>query len=459
MPPIEGRGDDSDNGGAARWSSPVDETLRRRLIDEARHLLELNHTGTFTKPSAGQYPHQWNWDAAFIAIGLDHLDRARALQEIRTLLQGQWANGMVPHILYPEGPSSYFPTPDFWATAGAAGAPPFGTSGFTQPPILASAVRSLQRRAGTTDEALAAAREFYPSLLAWHRWLHRARDPGNSGLVAIVHPWESGTDNSTRFTAPLERMGPVTPPPYARKDQHFVSPGERPVAGDYDRFMFLIGLYRDLRWDDEAVYRNAPFLVQDVLFNSVLHRAERDLRELALLLGEPTEEIDIWLSAAESAFAERLWHEADGTYYDWDVRAGAQIEENTCASLAPLYAGVAGQSEARRLVREHLLNPRRYAPDEGTSYFLPSASKESPYFEPRRYWRGPIWLNINWMLAKGLAQYGFREEAAALRSDTLALVERSGFVEYYDPRDGSACGATGFSWSAALVVDLLIEEL
>jgi hypothetical protein len=431
---------------------------RVRLLEEARSVLERNHTGRFTKPSAGQYPHQWNWDSAFIAVGLGHLDRRRARQEVRTLLAGQWASGMIPHILYPEGASSYFPTPEFWGTTGVEGGPPFGTSGFTQPPLLATAVRLLQERAGEDAEALAFTREVYPRLLGWHRWLHRARDPAGSGLVAIIHPWESGTDNSTRFAAPMERMGEVTPPPYTRKDQHFVNPRERPVAGDYDRFMYLIGLYRELRWEDDAIFRNAPFLVQDVLFNSVLYRAERDLRDLALLLGEPTGEIDGWLATAAVAFRRRLWHERDGIYYDWDLRAGAPIEESTCASLAPLYAGVAGADEAARLVQEHLLDPRRYAPDGGTRYFLPSASKESRYFEPRRYWRGPVWLNINWMLARGLEEYGFGDTAAALRRDSIELVGRSGFVEYYDPRDGSACGATAFSWSAALVVDMLMEE-
>lgn len=58
----------------------------------------------------------------------------------------------------------------------------------------------------------------------------------------------------------------------------------------------------------------------------------------------------------------------------------------------------------------------------------------------------------------GLSQYGFREEATAIRRDTIELVERSRFVEYYDPRDRSPCGATGFSWSAALLIDLLMEE-
>lgn len=431
------------------------EQQAEMLLAQAAELLERNWTGKFTKPSLGQYPHQWNWDTAFIAIGLRHIDRDRARTEIGSLLAGQWQSGMLPHIIYPDGPSSYFPTPDFWRTEGLAHGPSFPTSGLTQPPVLATAVRLLD----DASEGDSVAHDFlaatYPRLVAWHRWLHSARDPGGTGLVAIIHPWESGTDNSTRFTLPLQDIGRVSPPEYQRRDQKHVDSSERPVADDYDRFMHLIGHYRDLGWDDGEIWREAPFLVQDVLFNSVLHRADRDLRELALRLGEPTAEIDAWLAAGRSAIEERLWDETTGAYLDRDLRAGRLIQENTVATLMPLFSGAIARERAHYLVRRQLLDPRHYAPADDSSYFVPSASKSSPLFEPRRYWRGPIWLNTNWLIIRGLEEYGYREEAARVRRDTLELGRRSGFVEYFDPRDGSACGARGFSWSAALVVDLL----
>lgn len=429
---------------------------QRQLVESASRLLAENRSGGFTRPSSGQYPHQWNWDSAFIAIGLARIDAGRARDELLTLVRGQWSSGMIPHIVYHGGASSYFPSPDFWGTDELAAAPAVTTSGFTQPPILATAVRKLAESSGGAGQD-PFARALFPALMSWHRWLHAARDPDGSGLVAIIHPWESGTDNSPRFVTALERLGAVTPPPYLRKDQHFVAPAERPVAGDYDLFMYLIGRYRDLAWDDALLYREAPFLVQDVLFNSVLYRAERDLLSLARELGEETGEIEGWLSAARAGF-DRLWDEASGLYFDWDVRAAEPLVENTCASLSPLYAGVCTEGRAQRLVSEHLLNEEEYAPGAGSRYFLPTVSKNSLHFEPRRYWRGPIWLNINWLLIKGLREYGFTEEAEVMRNHTIELVRRSGFVEYYDPRDGSPCGAANFSWSAALVIDLLLED-
>lgn len=427
------------------------------LLDRARALLGANDTGSFIKPSRTQYPHQWNWDAAFIAIGLSHLDPERGRQEVRALLRGQWRDGMLPHILYPDGPSGYFPTPDFWRVHESPHAPAFPTSGLTQPPVLATAVRLLHERAHDERASLAFVAEVYPALLAWHRWLRSARDPEGTGLVAIIHPWEAGTDNSPRFDAALARLGPVDPPPYERADRRHVAPGERPRALDYDRFMHLIGAYRDLAWEPAAIWERAPFLVRDVLFNAVLHRADQDLRALAALLGEDTAEPDRWLAATATAF-EALWDEESGLYLDFDMRAGEPLRENTFATFVPLYAGLPSRTRAERLVREQLQDPRRYAPGGGTRYALPTTAKDCPRFEPRRYWRGPIWLSANWLVIRGLERYGLTASAEALRKDSLELVRRSGFVEYYDPRDGTSCGARGFSWSAALAVDLLMDD-
>ncbi|HEX7002625.1 MAG TPA: trehalase family glycosidase [Trueperaceae bacterium] len=433
----------------------LDGHERNRLIGEARALLRRNHTGRFTKPSLGQYPHQWNWDSAFIVFGLDRLDADLARSEVRSLLEAQWENGMLPHIVYSEGHSDYFPTPEFWGTSELSGTPPVATSGLTQPPVLASAVRTLVEHAGDQREGDEFARDVFPALLRWHRWLHEVR--AVDGLVAIVHPWESGTDNSTRFRTPLANLGEVRAPEFARRDQTHVAVGERPVQEDYDRFMYLIARYRTLGWDYDTLVEHAPFLVQDVLFNSILHAADADLMWLARRLGEQTDELESWLNDTRAAFDERFWNEEAGLYFDYDLRAGKQIEESTCATFMPLYAGIAGERQAERLVRQHLLDPGQYAPGDGSRYLLPSVSKSSPYFEPRRYWRGPIWLNVNWLVARGLERYGHHEQARLLREHSIELVSRSGFVEYYDPRDGTACGAAGFSWSAALAVDMLLS--
>ncbi|HEU5060518.1 MAG TPA: hypothetical protein VFU21_28500, partial [Kofleriaceae bacterium] len=76
----------------------------------------------------------------------------------------------------------------------------------------------------------------------------------------------------------------------------------------------------------------------------------------------------------------------------------------------------------------------------------------------RRYWRGPTWVNVNWMLVAGLRRAGAASAADRLAGRTLELVERSGFREYFDPRTGEGCGAEDFAWTAALAIDLLAES-
>lgn len=427
---------------------------RAEKLAQAQSILSGNDTGVFIKPGPGQYPHQWNWDVGFVAIGLAHYDMARARDEIRALLRGQWGNGMVPHVVYHGGASDYFPTPEFWQTERSPQAPSLPTSGLTQPPVLATAVRLLHEYASDADASLAFVREVYPALLAWHRWLYAARDPEETGLVAILHPWESGTDNATRWTEPLARIRPRDLPAFSRGDTVHVNAAERPTASDYARYIHLIDLFRRRAYEPTALYADSPFLVQDTLFNAVLHRANEDLRELAQALGEPLDELEAWLARTRGAFAERAWHAGDGLYYDYDLRAGGPIRENSCATFIPLFAGLAEEGAAHRLVNEHLLNQDEYAPDGHTRYFLPSTAKSSHLWEPRRYWRGPVWIIINWMVLHGLRRYGYDELAEQVRQHTLALVEEGGYYEYYDPRDGTGCGSGDFSWTAALAIDL-----
>jgi glycogen debranching enzyme len=429
------------------------------FTDKAWAVLRKNDSGLFIKPGPRQYPHQWNWDTSFIAIGLSHVDLDRAWREIHALLRGQWDDGMVPHIIYHTGPSDYFPTPDFWQTATNPAAPDLPTSGITQPPVLATAVRLLHERAADRALSIERVRAAYPKLLAYHRWLHKARDPENTGLVAIIHPWESGTDNAACWVEPMARITPVDLPAFKRRDQVHVGADERPSQSDYEQFIYLVDRFRRRRWESGKLYEESPFLVQNTLFNALRCRAEEDLRELASELGEPTAEIDARLERTRQAFRERLWHKDDGLYYDFDLRAQTPIRENTCACFMPLFAGVPDREAAQRLVEDHLLNDAEYAPGDSLRYYLTSTAYSSPHWQPRRYWRGPVWVVINWLLIHGLRRYGYDDLAKTVRDDTLELIDRSGFYEYYDPRDGTGCGSDDFSWTAALAIDLARESV
>ncbi len=423
------------------------------LLPRVRACLQANDTGVFIKPSPTQYPHQWNWDSAAIALGLSHYDLPRAWHEVRGLLSAQWADGMVPHIIYHHGESAYFPPPSFWQTSGLAHGGPIESSGWTQEPLITPVVRALVEKGNPPADLPI----IFQQLLRWQRWLHTARDADGSGLTCLFHPWET-SDNSPRWMHVFDRITPVNLPPYKRRDMQHVDPAERPRAEDYERYIYLIDLARRNKWDNAWMMKHMPFCVQDVFFCSITHRADEDLRWLAARLNQPLEEIDGWISRTRRVFSERFWDEGRGLFLDWDVRLNAWLPVNTMAVFTPLYAGLATQQQAERLIREHWLNPQEYAPGPDSEWLLPTAAKNERDYSPRRYWCGPIWVIVNWLMHQGLLRYGYHDLAESLRMQTLALIERHGFREYYDPRDGSPLGAKDFAWSAALGLDFASQR-
>src|ERR671933_1764502 len=95
------------------------------LTEAARQVLRQNDAGRWTVPSAHQYPHQWNWDSAFISLGWATFARERATLEIESMLEARWREGMVPSVRYdPRHLLDYFPGPDRWPAARAHVAQP-----------------------------------------------------------------------------------------------------------------------------------------------------------------------------------------------------------------------------------------------------------------------------------------------------------------------------------------------
>ncbi|MFE7272947.1 trehalase family glycosidase [Streptomyces sp. NPDC057623] len=440
----------------------------------AARVLEANWTGASTVPSRSLYPHQWSWDSAFIAIGLRHLSPLRAQTELETLLDAQWGDGRVPHIVFnPSVPlDAYFPSPDFWrsSTAGrAAGAPrTVQTSGIVQPPVHALAAWLVHR----ADPGLSRARGFltrmYPRLAAWHRYLLRRRDLGGGGLASVVHPWEQGMDNSPCWDAPLARVTPAPTRSFRRADLDHGAPEDRPTDLDYGRYVRLATDYRDGGYADGGIEgaprrtsadrtgdggrRTDAFAVEDPSFNALLIASEHALARIAGELGATGTARHARAERLTAALIERLWDPAEGMFFCRDVRSGGLIHERGVSGLIPLLLPGLPRDIAAALVRtttsEHfgLGTSTRLAP----SYDLLGES-----FDPHRYWRGPAWFNTNWLLERGLRTQGEHRRADALREAVLDIAQSSDFAEYVDPYTGAACGATGFSWTAALSLDLL----
>jgi glucosylglycerate hydrolase len=438
---------------------------REALAARAQEVLHHNDMGGWTRAAPDLYPHLWSWDTGFIAIGLAHLDTRRAARELLTLFDHQWKTGKVPHIVFnPKAPpESYFPGPDHWACAAASPdappAPPY-TSCLCQPPTHAIAAQRIWEAASNgreRAEATAFLREIYPRLLAWHRYLLTYRDPEESGLVTIYHPWESGTDNSPRWDAALEAVEVGEVPPHPRYDlEHVDDPSQRPTDADYDRYLWLVKLIKRATCDEATIYRLHPFLVKDVFFSAILVTANEALLEISRLVGASHEDAELisgWISRGRRGLESR-WDPELQLCLDYDLRAARPLRSRTLAGFAPL---VAGGLRPRRLaiLLETLKSPYFLGHPGLRRPLLPSTSPKDPGFDPRSYWRGPVWPVIGWLLWRALERAGERQLAERLRESSLEQITEGGFAEYFEPFTGEPLGSREQSWTAAVVLDWL----
>ncbi|MFL6074923.1 MAG: MGH1-like glycoside hydrolase domain-containing protein [Mycobacteriales bacterium] len=414
------------------------------LRGAAARVLAANWAGAWTVPSRTLYPHQWSWDSAFIALGLRHVAPGRARQELNSLLAAQWADGRLPHIVFdPAVPAdAYFPGPGFWGAR---------TSGLVQPPVHALAAWEVFRAdpAGARHDGFLPAA--YPRLAAWHRYLRDRRDLGGDGLVALIHPWESGTDNSPAWDAPLAAVDPVPIGALQRRDLDpaagHATAAERPTDLDYGRYVRLAAAYRDRGYADTL--DTSGFAVEDPMTNALLVLAEHAMTAIAAEIGADPAPHRTAAAELTGALVGRLYDADAGTFLARDLLAGRVLDAYTVAGLVPL--AVPDLPVAGPLVKTAL--GERF--QLGTAHLVPSYDLTAPDFDPARYWRGPAWYNTSWLVWRGLRAHGEAGHAADLRARMLACAARAGFREYVDPHTGAGHGSADFSWTAALVLDLL----
>jgi hypothetical protein len=443
---------------------PRQQLPRHELSDAAARVLRDNDRGTMTVAAPRLYPHQWSWDAAFVAIGLAHLSVPRACVELDSLLAAQWRTGMIPHIVFADDESGYFPGPGWWRCAELTDAAPRqpSTSGICQPAVHAIAVARIlevaRRRGGTDrDAAEAFVQRSWPALFAWHRWLMTARAEAPPGLVAIVHGWESGMDNSPRWDEPYAavRVGPL--PAYRRSDVNV--PGDRtqrPEDAEYDRYVWLVDELRRLRYDDVAIALQSSFRVGDVFATAILAVACDVLAELAPLARPPDDQAERlrgWADRLRRAVAAST-DPASGMAQDHDLRAGRWLGTNTIAGFAPLLCGGLDQTADRALLAE-FDGPRWSGTPGQVAAIPPSTPPGTDGYDARRYWRGPLWPVIIWLFGWAFERRGRTQQAEQMRREGLRLVADGTFAEYYEPNTGEPLGSHAQSWTAAVSLDWL----
>ena len=430
------------------------------LIPRARNILNQNWKDGFTIPTSKLYPFQWHWDSGFVALGLAHHDLDRAMMEIRSMFSGQWENGLLPHIIFhSENEKTYFPNYDFWGTKVNSGAPQNPkSSGITQPPVFGFVLESLLKIYGKQNEQVVDfVKEIFPKVLKFHEFLYTYRDVENEGLFFIFHPWESGRDNSPIWDIPLNGidLASATIPAYTRKDTAISDASERPTQDQYDRYVYLLELGKKHQYDGPGIAAESPFLVQDCMMNAILIRSNEALLNIAEKLHLDAGNLTDWQAKSKANFSKKFWNEDLKFFTTYDQRNQAPILHREIGGIVPLFAGVATKEQAA-----HIASYLQGIHDRGF-YLCPSFDVDSPLFDSKRYWRGPIWPQMNWMIHQGLRNYGYLKLAEIVRSDLIELVDKLGFYEYFEAEKSKAAilekgyGGNNFSWTASSIIDLL----
>jgi hypothetical protein len=378
----------------------------------------------FTCPSPFRYRHQWYWDSCFHAIVWRHFDPGRAREELRTLMRAGRLDGFIPHTAFWHERAGWRRAP-FYATQSLRG--DRGTA-HIQTPLIALAWE-LVAEASPDDPGFAT--EALDGLRLHYDWLDAHRDPDGDGLISIIHPDESGLDDSPKYDEVFGWMS------------HYL-PG----------YFWLVQRSRRLGYDSREIIERYDEHIEDVMVNVFYALSLRSLGRLAAADGG--DEYTRRAERVETALLERCWDPDRGLFWDLTGRAERPIKVSTWTSLAPLALPSLPERVARQMIEQHLLNPRRYL----APYGIPSVSMDEPSFQPGfhlfRCWRGPSWVNTAWLLVPAMSRWGYQREADRIAESLVRAVERHGFREYYNPLDGDGLAARRFGWST-LLADMVSE--
>jgi hypothetical protein len=357
----------------------------------------------YTCPSPGHYPWQWYWDSCFTSIVWRRFDAARSRRELESLLAAQREDGFIGHTIFWNQPLTGSRRYTYNVTS-----PDATMTASIQPPALAWAWRIA---VGDPKQV--------PAIRLHHKWLEDNRDLDGDGLLWIVQPDESGLDASNQFD-------PIW--------------GHR--AHGLPGFVLLVRHNRQLGYDVRRIADAGGSVCLEVMTN-VLYNLSR------MALGLPS---------LTQALIDRTYDEEHGVFLPAARPEPRITPPVTVAALAPLALPDLPERIGRRLVEEHLLDPERFwlpIPPPSVSAAEPGFSlRDTGLIGPRRYWRGPTWVNAAWLVWLGLTRLGYADQADQLAERLGATVSREGLREYYEPYLGTGMGAVDFGWSS-LVLELL----
>ena len=362
----------------------------------------------YTAPNPTVYPWMWLWDSCFHSLVWHALgDDERALVELTSALSTIDSTGFVPHMGYQLDPDR---SVELWGRS--------ASSSITQPPMYGHAIAELSRAGVAVPEELSdRARRGLEFLLQ-----RRVRDRG-SELIEVVHPWETGCDDSPRWDD-LAGPGRFELDCWRRRKNDLLRDVERGSSGE--------------------PLSNPHCGIAPCGFNALVAFNAAELatvtsdRDLAAAAGELAEALD-------QRFDPQLC-----TWVDAGVNSGGSGRIRTADGLLPLL--VSRSDSARRRVMEELADPEAYCARYGPR----GVHVREPSYNPTAYWRGPVWPQLSYLL--WLAAGGGSEEASAtaalLGAHTTNGAMSSGLAEYWNGDSGTGLGAVPQSWTGlALLLD------
>jgi len=360
------------------------------------------------------YNEIWVWDSAFQVLAVSEWDAPRAFAHLEGVYRGQVKDGPEAGLLYNH--------------VDEAGKPvrlelPGYTDEFSQAPAIGFVMNTLYERSAKDDAAKALLQRSFDVAVPYLDWWARRRDADQDGLAEFNGGWESGWDNSPRFTE---------------------------VWGD--------GLTARLPADDADP---RPRL-NSVDLNAWLYLYLVELSRSATLLGRDDaktyEDRAAALAAKIDDAANGFWDDASGRYADFTKGGGRRrfTKTRTPVTLWPLFAGlVRDEARAKRVIENDLLDPAKL----WGAYGIPTVAFDDPAFDSNEYWRGPVWLNVSYLAMIALFRYGYETEAEELKVKTLELASSDhGLWEYYDSKTGAGLNVYQFGWSAALFMEALRDR-
>ncbi len=358
----------------------------------------------YTAPNTDVYPWLWLWDSCFHVLVWAALGRPdRALSELAAVLDYQDETGFVPHMGYQLDPQHAV---GLWGRA--------NSSSITQPPMYAHALRWL------VDHGVEVPDELIERSAAGLRFLFevRARDH-DSGLITVVHPWETGCDDSPRW-------------------DHFC-PGD---GFDLTRWrQHKIDLLADIRFGSAgSPIANPSFAAAPIGFNALV---AWNARELAAITGD---QHLIALSDELSARIAQRWDRRRRTWIDGGPSATTSGSVRTADALCALLVVDDPQSQHAAfadLDREG---------DYGGSFGPRGVHPNEPMYDPSTYWRGPVWPQLAYLLWWAARTSGAPDMAERLRQRTVTGAVASGFAEYWNGDTGHGGGAIPQSWAGLALI-------